>query len=111
MFEPSREDARLLQRALKQGWDVPVPLRTRIIKVLGGIVRDKKSTARERTAAARAVVSATRVELAAIRVAQEAQFEDLVERVEALEGKSDAGLAKAEGGDRGAGASSGGPVA
>ena len=111
MFEPSREDARLLQRALKQGWDVPVPLRTKIIEVLGGIVGDENATARERTAAARAVMSATRVELDAIRVAQGTQFEDLVERMDALEGKTDAGLAKAEGGDGAAGAPSGGPVA
>jgi hypothetical protein len=111
MFEPSREDARLLQRALKQGWDVPVPLRTKIIKVLGGIVRDKDATARERTSAARALMSATRVELDAIRIAQEAHFEDLVDRVEALEGKTDAGLAEASGGDRQAGAPPGGPGA
>jgi hypothetical protein len=111
MFEPSREDARLLRRALKQGWDVPVPLRSKIIEVLGGIVGDENAKARERTAAARAVMSAARLELDAIRVAQGTQYEDLVARMDAMEGKTDAGLAKAEGGDGPAGAPPGGPGA
>jgi hypothetical protein len=99
MYEPSRDDARLLRRALNQGWDVPVELRAKIMEVLGKIVGDGGATARERTSAARAVMSATRVELDAIRVAQAAQFADLSKRVEALEGGGDAELAKAEGGD------------
>ncbi len=99
MYEPSRKDARLLQRALRQGWDVPVKLRTKIMKVLSQIVSDEKSTAREKTSAARAVVSATRVELDAIRVAHVAQLVDLAGRVEALEGGTDAGLAKSTDGD------------
>jgi hypothetical protein len=111
MFEPSREDARLLQRALKQGWDVPVALRSKIIEVLGGIVGDEVAKARERTAAARAVMSAARLELDAIRVAQGAQYEDLVARMGALEGKTDAGLARTQNGDGSAGASLGGPGA
>ena len=99
MYEPSRDDARLLQRALNQGWDVPVELRAKIMDVLGKIVGDGKATAREKTSAARAVMAATRVELDAIRVAQTAQFTDLAGRVEALERGGDAELAKADGGD------------
>jgi hypothetical protein len=104
MFEPSRSDLRLLRRALSQGWDVPAEMREKIIEVLGAIVSDEKSTRRERTSAARAVVQASRVELDAIRVAQGALFENLFQRMEALEGGGDAKLANAGGEDGSAGA-------
>jgi hypothetical protein len=99
MFEPSRSDARLYQRALSQGWEIPVETRTKIIKMLGTIAKDKKASARERTSAARALVQASRVELDAIRVALGAQYEDLIRRMQALEGHNDGGLAEAAGGD------------
>ena len=76
-------------------------MRTTIIRVLGEIVSDSNATKRERTSAARAVMQASRVELDAIRVAQGAQYEDLIRRVQALEGegRGDGGLAEAAGGD------------
>ena len=99
MFEPSRCDARLLEHALNYGWDVPQELRTTIIAVLGEIVNDGKATKRERTSAARAVMQASRVELDAIRVAQWAQFEDVIRQLQALEGEGqgDGKLADAPG--------------
>jgi hypothetical protein len=99
MFEPSRSDARLLKRALRQGWSVPTPLRKQIIEVLGAITSDASARPRERTSAALALLQASRVELDAIRVAQEAQYEDLIRRLRALEEQDDAGLAEAAGGD------------
>ena len=112
MFEPSRCDARLLERALNHGWDVPQELRATIITVLGEIVNDGKATKRERTSAARAVMQASRVELDAIRVAQGAQYEDLIRRMQALEGegRGDGQLVETAGGDRAAGAATGGPA-
>jgi hypothetical protein len=99
MSEPSRSDVALYGRALGQGWDIPAELRTKIIKMLGAIVKSKKASARERTSAARALMQASRVELDAIRVAQGAQYEDLIRRLLALEEQNDGGLAEAAGGD------------
>jgi hypothetical protein len=110
MFEPSRSDAPLLQRALRSGWDVPEEMRATIIAVLSEIVKDGKTTARERTSAARAVVQATRVELDAIRVAMAAKFENLTGRVENLEAGSNGELARTVGESRTAGTATGGPA-
>jgi hypothetical protein len=99
MFEPSRSDARVLKRALRQGWNVPTELRKQVIEVLGAITGDASAKPRERTSAALAILRASRVELDAIRVAQEAQYIDLMQRLRALEEQDDAGLAEAAGGD------------
>ena len=88
MPDPSRSDMKLYERALRNGWDVPAATRVEVIRVLGEIVGDAKATTRERTSAARAVMQASRVELDAIRVAQGLQYEDLIRRVEALEGEA-----------------------
>ena len=110
MFEPSRSDAPLLQRALRSGWDVPEEMRATILAVLREIVNDGNTTARERISAARAVVQASRVELDAIRVAMAANFEDLNGRVGNLEAGSDGELARTVGESRTAGAAAGGPA-
>jgi hypothetical protein len=96
MFKPSRSDARLLERALRQGWNIPPKMRTRIIKALGEILDDEKSTRREKTSAARALMQASRIELDAIQVAEGALYENLVDRMETLESEfqSDGKLAK-----------------
>ena len=75
-------------------------LRTKIIKVLSQIVSDEKSTARERTSAARAVVC-RRPGWSWMRSGWRRwrNYEDLVGRLEALEGETDGGLAEAAGGD------------
>jgi hypothetical protein len=99
MFEPSRSDSPLLIRALRQGWDIPAEMRETVVAVLCQITGDAKAKPRERTSAARALVQASRVELDAIRVAQEAQYEDLIRRLRTLEEQDDAGLAQAAGGD------------
>jgi hypothetical protein len=100
MSEPSRSDMRLYERALRQGWDIPAELRTEIIEMMRKIMGDATATRRDRTAAARVLLQANRVELDAIRVAQGAQYEDLVRRLRALEGEDqdDGGLAKVAGG-------------
>jgi hypothetical protein len=100
MSEPSRSDMRLYERALRQGWHIPTELRTEIIEMMRTIMVDTTSTRRDRTAAARVLLQADRVELDAIRVAQGAQYEDLVRRLRALEGedRDDGGLAKVSGG-------------
>ena len=99
MFEPSRNDSPLLIRALRQGWDIPAELRGKVVAVLCEIASDANAKARERTSAARALVQASRVELDAIRVAQEAQYGDLIQRLRVLEEHNDAGLAEAAVGD------------
>ena len=99
MPKPSRSDIRLYLRALRQGWNIPAKMRHAIIKMLGEIAADGDSTRRERISAARALMQASRVELDAIRVAQAAQYENIARRLDALEGKTDAGLAEAAGGD------------
>jgi hypothetical protein len=100
MSKPSRSDIRLYVRALSQGWNIPVKMRSQVVNTLAGIVTDEKSSRRERTSAARALLQASRVELDAIRVAHEARYEDLARRLRALEGEEqgDGGLAEAAGG-------------
>jgi hypothetical protein len=99
MSHPSRSDLRLYERALRNGWDVPAETRAEVVRVLAEIVRDGTAKRRERTAAARALLQATRVELEAVRVAQGVLYEDLAQRLEALEGNRGGELAEAEGGD------------
>jgi hypothetical protein len=101
MSEPSRSDMRLYERALRQGWDIPAAMRTEIVTTMSGIIRDEEATRRDRTAAARVLLQASRAELDAIRVAQVAQYDDLVRRMGALEAEEqgDAGLAAVAGGD------------
>jgi hypothetical protein len=99
MPKPSRSDLRLYTRALRQGWSIPAEMRTNIVNMLAEIVTGAGSTRRERTSAARALMQASRVELDAIRLAQLAQFENLIKRMEKLEEKTDGGLATAAGGD------------
>ena len=100
MSEPSRSDMRLYERALRQGWHIPARLRTEILTTMRQIMGDTTATRRDRTAAARVLLQADRVELDAIRVAQGAQYEDLVRRLRALEGedRDDGGLAKVSSG-------------
>src|SRR5947209_8292836 len=85
MSEPSRSDMRLYERALCQRWDIPAKMRLEIVTKMSEIMSDEKATRRDRTAAARVLLQASRVELDAIRVAQGAQYEDLVRRMRALE--------------------------
>ena len=99
MSHPSRSDLRLYERALRNGWDVPSETRAEVVRVLGEIVRDGTAKRRDRTAAARALLQASRVDLEAIRVAQGVLYEDLAQRLEAIEGGRGAELAEAEGGD------------
>jgi hypothetical protein len=99
MFEPSRCGSPLLVRALQHGWKIPTEMREKVVAVLCEITSDPKARPRERTAAARALLQASRVELDAIRVAQEAHYGDLAQRLRALEERADGGLAEAAGGD------------
>jgi hypothetical protein len=99
MFEPSRSDSPLLTRALQHGWKIPAEMREKVVAVLCEITSDPKAKPRERTAAARALLQASRVELDAIRTAQEAQFGDLMHRLQALEERADGGSAEAASGN------------
>jgi hypothetical protein len=99
MSEPSLSDMRLYERALRHGWDIPAKTRTAIIGMLTKLVRKKDARPRERTAAARVLLQASRVHLDAIRLQQVLDYEDLVQRLQALEGKDHAELADAVGGD------------
>lgn len=85
MSQPSHSDVRLSIRALRQGWNVPADLRSRIVEMLAEIVADGKATPRERTSAARALMQASRVGLDAIRVANEAECDCLARRLDELE--------------------------
>jgi hypothetical protein len=97
MSKPSRSDLRLYVRALQQGWNIPRGVRSEIVETLHGIVTGNGVTTRERTSAARAIMQASRVELDAIRLAHGAQYENLIKRMDAMEGKNDGGLATATG--------------
>jgi hypothetical protein len=99
MPEPSLSDLRLYGRALRNGWDIPAATRTAMIEMLSQLLSAKDARPRERTAAARVLVQASRVHLDAIRLEQAVDFEELVRRLQALEGKDHAELADAAGGD------------
>jgi hypothetical protein len=80
------QDARLVERALKEGWPIPAEIRGLIVKRLGAIALDDHSSPREAVAAARAVLQASKINLDAVAAAIKArEHEDLVERVSELE--------------------------
>ena len=66
----SDDDARLLCRALREGWDVPVEKRPAVIAQLVQIATSKESSPREATAAARALLQAARYQLETVKVAE-----------------------------------------
>jgi hypothetical protein len=83
------KDCRLVERAIAESWPIPDKLRPRLIKRLARIMMDRDASPREATSAAKALLSASKINLESIATAMKAQeHEELVERIEELEGKA-----------------------
>jgi hypothetical protein len=92
----SDDDGRLLCRALREGWDVPVEKRPEVIAQLVKIATSEKSTPREATAAARALLQAARYQLETVKAAEASGYAEALALLEELR---DAPLGAAAAGD------------
>ena len=86
-------DARLAERALREGWPVPEDRRAGLVKVLLDLVEAPETGARERIAAVKALLGASRLNLEALRVSMAAdEFQLLRDRLAGLQGVPGVGL-------------------
>jgi hypothetical protein len=92
----SEDDGRLVCRALREGWDVPVARRPEVIARLVELVTSRESAPREATAAARALLQAARLQLEAVKLAEACGY---AEARALLEDLRDAQLGAAAAGD------------
>jgi hypothetical protein len=92
----SDADARLLCRALREGWDVPAERRPAVIARLVEIATGKESAPREATAAARALLQAARLQLDSVKVAEASGYAEALALLEELRASAELG-ASAEG--------------
>jgi hypothetical protein len=80
---------RLIERALREQWDVPPERRPAVIAYLLDVVQAAHAGDREKIAAARALLSASKQNLEALKMAMEAEeFEELRARLEAVEAQA-----------------------
>jgi|SRR5262245_15446844 len=81
-------DARLAERALREGWDVPAEKRPELIaKLIDIALGEGPAGPRERVSAIKALLGASRLNLEALRVAMSAEeFAGILGRLERLEG-------------------------
>jgi hypothetical protein len=79
-------DARLAERALREGWPVPAERRPEVVERLLALANNPDTPPREAVSAAKALLMASRINLDTIRVSMSArEFEEIVERVARLE--------------------------
>jgi len=84
------QTTRLVQRALKAGWDVPPEVRAKVTARLVEIVGDKTASRREATSAADSLMRAAALDQHAIDLAMRAEAHaDLKARLDALEAEAD----------------------
>jgi hypothetical protein len=77
-------DARLAERALRESWPVPAELRPELVRILAELARSPSASPRERTSAVKALLQASRLNLEALKVAMAADYQDVLEELEAL---------------------------
>lgn len=79
-------DTRMMERALRERWDIPAELRGDVVKRLALIVRCGDASHREATAASQALLQASRVNLEAVSAGIRAQEHDeVMDRLAELE--------------------------
>jgi hypothetical protein len=79
-------DARLAERALREAWPVPEGRRAELVAKLIDVALAGDTPPRERVSAVKALLMAGRLNIEAIRTAQAADYEDVLARLEALQG-------------------------
>jgi hypothetical protein len=77
-------DARLAERALRESSDVPAELRPELVQILAQLARSETASPRERTSAIKALLQASRHNLDALKVAMAADYQDVLQELEAL---------------------------
>jgi hypothetical protein len=89
-------DARLAERALREGWPVPEDRKPELVAKLIEVATSPETMPRERVSAIKALLSASKLNLETLRVAMAAEeFEDLKARLQRLEGGDGSGDAAA----------------
>jgi hypothetical protein len=79
----------LIERALREQWDIPPERRPAIVAYLLDVVQAAHAGDREKIAAARALLSASKLNLEALKMAMEAEeFADMRARLEAVEAQA-----------------------
>ena len=79
-------DARLAERALREAWPVPEGRRPELVAKLIDVALAADTAPRERVSAVKALLMAGRLNIEAIRTAQAADYEDVLTRLDALQG-------------------------
>ena len=79
-------DARLAERALREAWPVPEDRKAELVAKLIDVSLAADTPARERVSAIKALLMAGRLNIEAIRTAQASDYEDVLDRMEALRG-------------------------
>ena len=81
----ANQDARLAERALREGWPVPADRRAGLVAVLVELAESPATRPRERISAVRALLGASSLNLEALRVSMVAgEYEALMGRLSAL---------------------------
>ena len=84
--QPTTRDVRLLERAIRESWDLSEDIRQAMLARLGTLISDPTTKTRAFLAAAKTLIGLSRLNLVAIDVAIRArQQEDLDERLTELE--------------------------
>jgi hypothetical protein len=78
--EFERRDARLVTRALSQGWPIPQAVRQDVVEQVSGIVKTGGAGPRDVIAAARVLLSASRINLEVVKTVIKAQDQEDVLR-------------------------------
>jgi hypothetical protein len=79
-------DVRLIERAIRESWDLPEDTRRAMVARLGTMIADPETKTRAFLAAAKTLIALSRVNLSAVDVAIRARSaEDVVERLKDME--------------------------
>ena len=79
-------DARLAERALREAWPVPEGRRAELVAKLIDVALAQDTPPREQVSAVKALLMAGRLNIEAIRTAQAVDYEDVLDRLESLQG-------------------------
>jgi predicted signal transduction protein with EAL and GGDEF domain len=79
-------EGRLAARALRECWPVPADRRAELVRILLDLAVSPEAAPRERVMAIKSLLAAGRLNIEAIRTAQAADYEDVLDRLAALQG-------------------------
>jgi len=77
--KPTTRDVRLLERAIRESWDLPEDIRRAMLARLGTLISDPATNTRAFLAAAKTLIAVSRINLSAVDVAIRADVHENVE--------------------------------